>query len=122
MPEGINLLSDLCEALLPIPNRSAEIRNPKSEILSYRDAFLRHAGVDPLTADVAQLRQVTSAAGAAVPPGLDNDRDGWLDLLLSEVVGSQLGRERPVILYDFPASQAALAVVRDEDPPVAERF
>ena len=35
-----------------------------------------------------------------------------------------LGTARPVILYDFPASQAALAQVRHtpNQPPVAERF
>jgi lysyl-tRNA synthetase class 2 len=33
-----------------------------------------------------------------------------------------LGFERPTILYDYPASQAALAQVRAGDPPVAERF
>jgi len=27
-----------------------------------------------------------------------------------------------MILYDFPASQAALAQIRADDPPVAERF
>ena len=29
---------------------------------------------------------------------------------------------RPAILYDFPASQAALSRIRPENPPVAERF
>ena len=33
-----------------------------------------------------------------------------------------MGQTRPAILYDYPASQAALARVRDESPPVAERF
>ena len=40
------------------------------------------------------------------------DRDGWLDLLLVELVEPHLGQERPMILYDYPASQAALARVR----------
>ena len=30
--------------------------------------------------------------------------------------------ERPALLYDYPASQAALARVRPGNPPVAERF
>src|SRR3546814_11630789 len=41
---------------------------------------------------------------------------------MSHVVGPQLGRGAPTFVYDFPASQAALARVRDGDPPVAERF
>src|SRR5262249_33417780 len=34
----------------------------------------------------------------------------------------QLGRDRPTILYDYPASQSALARIRPGNPPVAERF
>ncbi|HTI50073.1 MAG TPA: amino acid--tRNA ligase-related protein, partial [Planctomycetaceae bacterium] len=40
----------------------------------------------------------------------------------AELVEPRLGSERPEFLYDYPASQAALAVVRPDDPPVAERF
>ena len=34
----------------------------------------------------------------------------------------QLGKQAPTILYDYPASQAALAKVRSESVPFAERF
>ena len=50
------------------------------------------------------------------------DRDHWLDLLLVSCVEQHLGRDAPTIVYDYPASQAMLAGVRDGDPPVAERF
>ena len=49
-------------------------------------------------------------------------RDEWLNLLLAECVEPHLGFPRPLIVYDYPASQAALARVRPEEPPVAERF
>ena len=42
------------------------------------------------------------------------DRDAWLDLLLVELVEPHLGKPRPTIIYDYPASQSALARVRDE--------
>jgi lysyl-tRNA synthetase class 2 len=45
-----------------------------------------------------------------------------LDLLLTQRVEPQLGRGAPTLLYDYPASQAALAKVRPELFPVAERF
>jgi lysyl-tRNA synthetase class 2 len=51
-----------------------------------------------------------------------DDRDGWLNFLLAAIVEPELGEDRPVFLYDYPASQAALARIRTEDPPVAERF
>lgn len=96
--------------------------------LSYREAFLLHAGLDPFLEPVTTLRE--RALGGALPPldaNLDYgrreaDRDAWLDLWMSHRVGPQLGRDAPVFLYDFPASQAALARVRNDDPPVAERF
>ena len=49
-------------------------------------------------------------------------RDEWLNVILATQVEPHLGRERPLILYDYPASQAALAKVRGDQPPVAERF
>ena len=49
------------------------------------------------------------------------DRDGRLNLLLAEFIEPWLA-DQPTIIHDYPASQAALAVVRQDDPPVAERF
>jgi lysyl-tRNA synthetase class 2 len=46
-----------------------------------------------------------------------------LNLLLVELVEPHLGRGQPTILYDYPATQAALARVRPaKSTPVAERF
>jgi len=93
---------------------------------TYRDAFQRFAGVDPLTDPVARLAEAASeaAGGASRLPDLGDDRDAWLDLLMVSAVQKELGRERPTFVYDFPASQAALARVRSipGEPPVAERF
>ncbi|MDB5975527.1 MAG: lysine aminoacylase GenX [Nevskia sp.] len=93
------------------------------ERLSYREAFLRHATLDPFDASLEQLRQacierLNLSAGLAA----ETSRDVFLDLLMSAEVGPRLGLEAPTFLYDFPASQAALARVRDGNPPVAERF
>ena len=93
------------------------------ERLSYREAFLRHAGLDPFTAATEELRQACATrmnlSGGLLEAG---DRDTWLDLLMSDLVGPRLGLEAPAFLHDFPASQAALARVRPGDPPLAERF
>jgi lysyl-tRNA synthetase class 2 len=94
--------------------------------LSYREAFERHAGFDPLTTGAAALRTRLRERGIDEPQGLEAseiaDADFWLDLWMSLVVGPRLGIGAPVFVYDFPASQAALARVRAGDPPVAERF
>jgi len=114
LDEGIQLTSDLCDALLK--------RGP-AERLTYRAAFQEHVGVDPHTADADTLISAAQRWGIVSPASLSSqDRDGWLDLLLSERVRPHLGQKRPVILYDYPATQAALARVRADEPPVAERF
>jgi lysyl-tRNA synthetase class 2 len=91
---------------------------------SYREAFLRHAGFDPFDEPVARLRQrALDGEGPALDLGSDEaDRDAWLDVWMSHCVGPQLGVGVPAFLLVFPASQAALARVRPDDPPVAERF
>lgn len=91
------------------------------ERLSYRDAFLRHAGLDPHAADCARLAACAAAHGVHAPQG-DLNLDAWRDLLLTHVIEPQLGRGGPTFLYDYPASQAALARIRPGQPALAERF
>ncbi|HWC88086.1 MAG TPA: amino acid--tRNA ligase-related protein, partial [Pirellulales bacterium] len=100
LAEGMALLSDLCQALLG---------RGQSQRLTYREAFKQFADVDPLADDVAALSGRLQSRGIAAPASLTvGDRDGWLDLLLVELVEPNLGRGRPTLLHDYPASQSAL--------------
>lgn len=90
--------------------------------MTYGAAFQKYVGIEPHTARVEDLRAAAKRHGVAAPESLGEDRDAWLDLLLTELVQPKLGRPQGKILYDFPASQAALAKVRAGDVPVAERF
>jgi lysyl-tRNA synthetase class 2 len=114
MAAGIQLLSDLCESLLE--------RGPATQI-SYAEVFRAHAGIEPHAVTVDELATRARSLGISPPESLSlDDRDAWLDLLLVERVQPHLGVGSPAIVYDYPAGQAALACVRNEDPPVAERF
>ena len=113
MAAGMTLLSELCGTILG---------TPAAERIAYTDAFWRFAGIDPHGASLEQLGAAAARLKIAVPAGVANDRDGWLNLLLAECVQPQLGHAAPTILYDYPASQAALATLRSGTPPVAERF
>jgi lysyl-tRNA synthetase class 2 len=114
LDRGMDLLDELAQEFLP---------GGPAERVTYRQAFREHLGIDPLTASAEQLVQSVREQGIPIPESLPaDDRDGWLDLLLTERVQPHLGRARATILYDYPASQAALARIRDDDPPVAERF
>ncbi len=113
MVEGMQLLSDLSEALL--------LLGPADRI-SYAAAFEQHAGIDPHRASPDELAAVAKRRGISLSENLaGTDRDGWLNLLLAHLVEPHLGVARPMILYDYPASQAALAQVHD-NPVVARRF
>lgn len=97
-------------------------RGRKTEHLSYREAFQRHTGLDPFTANAAACCESWRRMG--LPGELDAtlDSDGCLDMLAGAVVYPALGHDGLTFIYDYPASQAALARVRPGDPPVAERF
>jgi lysyl-tRNA synthetase class 2 len=98
-------------------------RAPIVEKISYRDAFLKHIGIDPHRADVPALRECAHRLGFETPRDMPNDRpEPWRDLLLTHAIEPHLGRGTMTFLYDYPASQAALARVRPGDPPLAERF
>ncbi|BCU07598.1 EF-P lysine aminoacylase EpmA [Allochromatium tepidum] len=93
------------------------------EHVTYRDLFHDGLGIDPWHTEVAELRRTAERAGLRGLDGLDLDRDGWLDLLLTQCLEPGLGQERLTFLCDYPPSQAALARVRTSgEVPVAERF
>lgn len=117
MPEQIELLAELCCELLPGRGTPADV-----ERVSYAEAFQRYLQIDPLSAAAVDLIERAEQLGIATPPGLaQDDRDGWLDLLLVERAQPHLGVGHPTILHSYPPSQAALARVSG-DPPIAERF
>jgi lysyl-tRNA synthetase class 2 len=90
--------------------------------LSYREAFQEYAGLDPHRATLAGLRAQVERLGLDFTGTGSEDEGAYLDLILSHRVAPRLGLDRPIFLHDFPPSQAALARIRDGDPPVAERF
>ena len=98
-----------------------------SERISYRDAFLRELGLDPLSAPETALAQAAQplalgGADATSAPGLGMSRDEWLELLMGALVGPRLGRGTLTFVHSYPASQAALARLDPADPRVAQRF
>ncbi len=94
-----------------------------AERMTYREAFVRYAGIDPHAAEPGALVACARRHGLETPPGLSaDDIDGWRDLLLTHVIEPNLGMGRVTLVYDYPASAAALARIRLGDPPLAERF
>lgn len=113
-------LMDDVEALLRAVMPGAP--SSPAERITYRDAFLRYAGIDTFTATIAEHIQCTHRHHVTVSDLSGSDLDLWRNLLLTHLVEPRLGRDRLTFLYDYPASQAALARVHRGDPPLAERF
>ena len=114
MNDAMKLLGALAETILNCG---------KTELLSYQAAFEKWAGLDPHTATLDELAKSAKGQGVEFDTGDKQlDRDGLLNLILTHVIEPNLGVSSPTIVFDWPASQAALAIVRNDDPPVAERF
>ncbi len=110
-------LMDEMEAFL-----AATLGSLPAERRAYGALFAERLGVDPHAASPTDLARVAAEQGIEVSGFEDADRDTWLDLLMSHALEPGLGRGRPTFVYDYPASQAALARLRPGPPPVAERF
>ena len=107
----INEVDDLLQQILECP---------PAESMSYQFAFQQYVGLDPLSAEMSEL--VEKAKKHQLMGAENESRDTLLQFLFSAVVEPQIGQEAPVVVYHFPASQAALAQISSEDLRVAERF
>jgi len=89
--------------------------------VGYREIFQQRLQVDPLAASVEELERL--ARDHLDPGNLAGDRDLWLDLLMSHVLQPRLGDGAICFVYDYPASQAALARIDQRDGyGVGQRF
>lgn len=96
------------------------LHSAPAERLSYCTLFEQQVGLHPLHTPLSTLHEYVK------PWGIDSvshwDRESCLQLILTEQIEPQLGHHRPLVIVDFPASQAALARKKPTDPTLAERF
>lgn len=94
----------------------------RAEQISYRDVFLQHAAVDPFVATNEQLKQFALTSDRSPPEFHVDQRDAWLEWIFVEFVEPNIGQTKPLIVYDWPSTQAALAKIREDEFSVAERY
>jgi lysyl-tRNA synthetase class 2 len=97
---------------------------PSFARISYREAFERSAGFNPHSATAAVCRDCAARHGIETPVGLEDNIDEWLDWLLTQRVLPSLPRQAYTFIYDYPASQCALARLgmNAQGDAVAQRF
>ncbi len=106
-------MSELLELILQVPH---------CERFTYQQAFTQALGVCPLSGTMQQLKQSAAQLGLQDIAENESDRDTLLQLLFSIGVEPKIGNDVPAMVYDFPASQAALAKINQHDARVADRF
>ena len=107
--------AELVRAALAMVGRDATLR-----VLRYRDLYRDALGLDPFEAGEGELRDALRIE--IDPAGLT--RDDWLDLLMTHRLQPAFDPGELLAITDYPASQCALARLRDDGDghPVAERF
>ncbi|WP_438970854.1 EF-P lysine aminoacylase EpmA [Methylophaga sp.] len=100
------LMDEVDQLLQQVASLPAAIKLP------YQQLFLDFLQCDPHEVQTNKLKALAFTHISSLPADWKADRDGWLEMLMSEVIEPQLASYgAPVIVYDFPASQAQLAKV-----------
>lgn len=118
------LMDEIERLLLQLVNQlGAEVNTTDIRRLSYQQAFVDAIDIDPLVCNVKVLQQRAQQLAIDIPVGMArDDKDMWLDWLLTQAVAPGFARNRFTFIYDYPASQAALARISEQDARVAHRF
>jgi lysyl-tRNA synthetase class 2 len=111
MTEVAELVATVCAAAGQVPAPSVRV--------SYAQAL--HAALGALPdAPTPELERKLRSKGIDVPPGLTHD--AVLDLAFGTLVPASFDLHALTFVYDYPASQAALARLKPTTPRVAARF
>lgn len=85
--------------------------------ISYQNLFENYLSINPHTASIKNLQNIAKENNLLNTLGEHHNtkpehKDDWLMLLLSALIEPKLGfNNTPVFIYDYPASQAALAKI-----------
>ncbi len=121
MDEVAELVTNLCQF-----SKMSSMAELQFKRLSYQQAFEDFVGINPHQATAVECYQVAKSNGVEIPQGLGvaDEVDAWLDWLLVQRVLPAFKKDEFTFLYDYPASQCALARVakNEQSTPVAKRF
>ena len=113
-------MSSLCEVLLQ--QHSTLIWQPPQKF-SYQEIFQNILNIDPLNARAKDLQNMAAKNDIECPQGMVlDDKNMWLDWLMTQAIAPAFKTDRLTFIYDYPASQAALARLNPSDNRVAHRF
>lgn len=94
----------------------------ETEITSYRDVFIKHTGLEPLTFSAADYARYAEHSG--IPEAVSicaYDHALWLDFIFSHRVQPNLGIDRLSMVHGFPACQSSLARLNADNQAITDR-
>lgn len=119
---GFGLGEIITDTLRAIASALGDMKLADTAVLtSYRDNFVAAIGVDPVTASILELAEATDADDD-LQRALGDERDDWLDLLMTTRIAPSFASDKLTVVKHYPASQAALARLCPDDSTVADRF
>lgn len=106
----------LCSEILNLPITAKRTR--------YVEAFKQYAGVDPFDENPESWKGCCKEHGLPLFESQEFNLEEWRDYVMACVVEPKLDKENGEFIYDYPASQAALARLHEgpEGRMYAERF
>lgn len=104
----------------------AILKSQPAKLTTYLALFEQYFNIHPHLASTAQLQSIALTKGWIDELVPDLDKDGWLDLLFTQGIEPYLTGSSPVVILEYPASQASLSRIKTVGDPVsfevAERF
>ncbi len=107
----IQEVSDLLQFILDCPD---------AKVVTYQQVFENYLSIHPLKCALSELQQLIKKF--AIKNAESFDRDTCLQLLMAHEIEPCLIADYPVVIKDFPASQAGLARKKSENSQFAARF
>ncbi len=121
MAELAELVTNLCRL-----SKSSVMDKVQFESLSYQQVFEDFVGINPHQITSRECYQLAKSNNIEIPQGLGpaDEVNNWLDWLLTQRVLPAFKKDGFTFLYDYPASQCALAKIakNEQQVPVAKRF
>jgi len=120
------IIEETCQLIAWLSECSSQPISGQQRI-SYQEAFLSTCAIDPLAADIDELRSTAlnwpeNICDPALAVRIGDDRSTWLDLIASHAVYPALPMNTICVVDAYPADQAMLARLNPDNPLVADRF
>ena len=97
------------------------LQTKKAARKTYSALFIEYLSINPFQVFLKELQALAQKFSLENAEDYE-DRDTLLQFLFTHAIEPKIGFNQPLFVYNFPASQAALAKIYPEDSNVALRF